>query len=305
MLGLKEEISSVIKLHKPRTVDLALSLALMQEKVCEQVPKKRGYYKQEYKEPYKKEFKNPSPAKGVLGVSPGAEKKEDARHMGNKYSSLKAMLRAKGLCFKCREKYTGPNHKCPDTVPLHILEEFIDLLQLEQTSDNGGDDNPDSDSDESLLCLSVAAATGGQHKKTMKILGSINNQKVLILLDSGSSSSFISSNLAHQLNLPVHDTSEDTVVIADGTKMKSNTMVKGLRWWTQGHTFHTDVRILPIGCYDIILGMDWLSDFKPMWIHWKKHIMKFTHNKRRITLKGIRDRTSSCKMITVVSGRDS
>jgi hypothetical protein len=65
-------------------------------------------------------------------------------------------------------------------------------------------------------------------------------------------------------------------------------------WWTQGHTFTTSARVLNLQNYDMVLGMDWLEQFSPMWIHWKKKTMRFNHNSKRILLHGVKDCTSSC-----------
>lgn len=48
----------------------------------------------------------------------------------------------------------------------------------------------------------------------------------------------------------------------------------------------------------MILGSDWLAQHSPMWIHWKKKIMKFTHQKKRVVLKGVTDVITTCKHIT-------
>jgi hypothetical protein len=37
----------------------------------------------------------------------------------------------------------------------------------------------------------------------------------------------------------------------------------------------------------MILGEDWLEACSPMWIHWVKKQMRFTHKGKRIMLKGI------------------
>lgn len=57
--GLKSEIRTTIKLHKPRTVDLALSLALTQEEVLEELQKKpiQGKYRNDIKDQYRHPFK--------------------------------------------------------------------------------------------------------------------------------------------------------------------------------------------------------------------------------------------------------
>lgn len=40
-----------------------------------------------------------------------------------KLSALKAYRRAKGLCFKCGERWSQ-SHRCSANVPLHVVEEM-------------------------------------------------------------------------------------------------------------------------------------------------------------------------------------
>jgi hypothetical protein len=35
----------------------------------------------------------------------------------------------------------------------------------------------------------------------------------------------------------------------------------------QGHSFQLNLKIIPLQCYDIILGINWLEQFSPMEIH--------------------------------------
>lgn len=57
--------------------------------------------------------------------------------------------------------------------------------------------------------------------------------------------------------------------------------------------------MLNIGCYDPILGADWLDIHSPMWVHWRKKIMRFTHNKKRITIRGVQSKTIKCKRVSI------
>lgn len=71
-----------------------------------------------------------------------------------------------------------------------------------------------------------------------------------------------------------------------------------MQWHIQGHTFHFDNRILPLACYDMILGVDWLESVSPMWDHWKSNVMKFTYRgKRSVTLQGVKDAQPSASAI--------
>ena len=115
-------------------------------------------------------------APGILGAPPVEEAKPKWE---DKWTTLRAQRRAQGLCMKCGEKW-GRNHKCPEKVSLHILEEVMDLLpeasKFEPTSDESSDDE--------VFSLSQAATVGVQGRKTIKITGLVNSQEILILIDS-------------------------------------------------------------------------------------------------------------------------
>lgn len=81
-------------------------------------------------------------------------------------------------------------------------------------------------------------------------------------------------------------------VVANGETMTSDHLVRQLSWQCQGNSFQQDMKILPLNCYDIILGGDWLEEFSPMWVHWRQRRMRFRHRGKKITLLGIQDNGS-------------
>jgi hypothetical protein len=52
-----------------------------------------------------------------------------------------------------------------------------------------------------------------------------------------------------------------SVMVANGQKITSDKQVAKLTWWTQGHIFTHSARVLPISCFDLVLGMDWLEHY--------------------------------------------
>lgn len=58
-------------------------------------------------------------------------------------------------------------------------------------------------------------------------------------------------------------------------------------WEVQGHQFSQDLKVLQLQSYDLILGMDWLSAFSPMKVHWGQKWLMFPHNGRSVVLHGI------------------
>ena len=151
-------------------------------------------------------------------------------------------------------------------------------------------------SDDHTLCvlLSHEAYQGAESAGTIRLLGHMQGHDLLMLIDSGSSSSFISVAAADRLQGVMPLKSHTAVKIANGGTLQSDSWIPGCEWNTQGHTFHTDLRVLELGCYDVILGMDWLSEHSPMDIHWGQKRMSFLHQGGNITLVGVSPNTSIC-----------
>lgn len=111
----------------------------------------------------------------------------------------------------------------------------------------------------------------------MKILGQVGKQQVLILVDSGSVGTFVSSELVQRLKLPATACPESVFKATDGGLMTCNARIPALRWFAQGHTFTAEAKVLPLKCFDMILGQDWLEEVSPMWVDWRAKKMKFTY----------------------------
>ena len=90
----------------------------------------------------------------------------------------------------------------------------------------------------------------------MQFQGAIQGLPVKILLDSGSSHTFVSlalrSRLIGQTSLPIplH------VKIADGHVLDCAATFLQLEWEVQGCSFHTDAKVLPLAHYNMVVGMD-------------------------------------------------
>ncbi|CAN6241659.1 unnamed protein product [Urochloa humidicola] len=291
LAGLKYDISNAIVLHKPRTVDAALSLALMQEEVLEASSKR---YQPRSTREFSKYSKHQPSSAGTSTTTAAEDKSgnDNRPKWESKFSALRAQRKAQGLCMKCGEKW-HKQHKCPKQIPLHVLEEFLDVLNLEEQQDGHFTDC----SDEELLSLSLAATEGVQGKKTIRLQGLIQSQEILLLVDSGSSSTFISPHIVQKLALHNEQAPQVMVTIANGDKLPSDQIVPKVTWWTQGHTFSTSARVLPLQHYDMILGMDWLESHSPMWVHWRRKKLRFTHKGSRITLTGVKDCTDQCPQL--------
>ncbi|KAL5552261.1 hypothetical protein UlMin_002437 [Ulmus minor] len=117
---------------------------------------------------------------------------------------------AKGLCYRCDEKFS-PGHKCKNR-QLQIL------LVLED--DPKEEEKPPTDelsTSPSSTDLSFNSLMGFTSAQTLKLQGMLNGKSVVVLIDSGASHSFISSRLVTELSIPFVSTEGYGVQVGDGT----------------------------------------------------------------------------------------
>jgi hypothetical protein len=137
-----------------------------------------------------------------------------------KVATLAAYKMAKGLCRRCGEKWSKA-HKCAASVQLNALQEVWNLLEpdlnLEQPFCQS-----ESDSDQICLAISEAALSGKESPKTLKLRGTIQGIQILILVDSGSSHSFLSVQVADQLQGVTPSVHPSQVRVANGSILQSH-----------------------------------------------------------------------------------
>jgi predicted aspartyl protease len=112
--------------------------------------------------------------------------------------------------------------------------------------------------------LSLNAIVGTQNNKVIHLVVLVNNQVISILVDSGSSHTFLNESMLLRLACKVTTVPKMIVKVANGDIVFSDREVKDFHWWIQGHTFKVDAKILDLAAYDLILGMDWLEQHRPM-----------------------------------------
>ena len=72
-------------------------------------------------------------------------KTSEKSSLNEKWSALLAYRKTNGLCYSCGEKWLGCSHKCPTQVPIHVLQELMEMFQLDMSSDsNDSEVEPDS-----------------------------------------------------------------------------------------------------------------------------------------------------------------
>lgn len=114
----------------------------------------------------------------------------------------------------------------------------------------------------------------------------VGNQVMVLRIDSGSSHTFVTKSFADRAGCRISPAPAVPVKIANGQFMQSDSQVLGLQWFTQGHTFVSNMRILDLGAYDAVLGMDWLKQCGRMTVDWSLKTLEFVHEGQQILLRG-------------------
>jgi hypothetical protein len=120
------------------------------------------------------------------------------------------------------------------------------------------------------MAISENALKGINVFRTLKLNAYIGQHQYVILVDSGSSHNFISEQMAAKFQ-PWRPLRQGlTVKVADGAQLPCTHELVNCPWSAQGTLFTSTFKILPLQCYDAILGMEWLEMFSPMNIQWKQ-----------------------------------
>jgi predicted aspartyl protease len=311
--GLRQEIRNAVLLQRPKDLENALAVAMLQEEVISEtmtvsVPNLKKSDGGNLQIRPNVAFKGalPLPLPPNLGSGSGVlNRSEDRKFLDNtktgtsndKISTLKAQRRAQGLCYICAEKWS-PIHKCANTIQLHAVQELLTVLQSDLLSDQGISDESDGLDSPGLMSISVQAINGFETVGCMRMLGYVQGKEVLILVDSGSTASFISSKIAQTLQGVVTLEPPVQVKVANGSILTCLTSVPRCEWMTQGWVFYTDLKVLNLGSYDMILGMDWLMAHSPMQVDWVNKLLTVSWRKESITLQGILSETEQCSQLS-------
>jgi hypothetical protein len=203
------------------------------------------------------------------------------------------------LCFKCGEKGWNEQHKCAATVQLHLVEELMEMLDGSESSDSFTSAT-DADAEIEFMAISPQALTGTESSACFRLHGVIQGKHVLMLIDSGSSGNFISADLAAGLQGIQKMKKPIRVKVANGQILTGTEFLPNCNWSCQGAIFQTDMKIIPLHCYDVILGIEWLQMQSPMHVDWAEKWIEVQQSTGTQKLFGVETDTSTCKVMSLV-----
>lgn len=283
LAGLKMETQMHVRMFQPKTIRHCFMLGKLYESAH---PKKSFNQSVAGFKPFGGNGKNNFPIKKDLEVRTErilGNKPKDGVVGPKKFLTSEEIndRRAKGLCYFCDEKYTPGHHLKHKKTQLYMLE-------MDEDDEKVEDDVSSSEEEEEQMQISVNAVAGVSDFRTMRVKGMCGKQALFILIDSGSTHNFIDRKLAKTLGCKLSSAGSTRVTVADGSTLEVSAKIEGFEWNFQQVPFKADLMVIPLGCCDMVLGIQWLETLGSIKWDFKNLIMEFKLNSRKVVLNGIK-----------------
>jgi len=188
--------------------------------------------------------------------------------------------RKNGLCYSCDAKW-NIGHVCEGGPKLFLIEE-VETEELEEldaaTLKEVVEEEPE---------ISLNAITGTPTPKTMRIVGWVKGQQVIVLIDSGSTHNFLDENFAAVLGVKPKGQEAIKVKIANGQEVHSPGKCGELALKMQGTEVLVELYILPLAGCDVVLGIHWLRMLGPILWDFATLSMEFEYANHKCVLRGL------------------
>ncbi|WVZ53447.1 hypothetical protein U9M48_004387 [Paspalum notatum var. saurae] len=188
--------------------------------------------------------------------------------------------RRQGLCFNCDEPYSkGHNRVCK-----HLF--LLDLAEAEDDDDTEDkDERDDAAATEPVISLhAIAGVTASQTMQVPVVLGATT---VASLIDSGSTHNFISESAAAKTGLAFPQRAGMRVAVANGKHLPCVGVLQEATFTIHSAPFTTDIFILPLAGFDMVLGTQWLATLGPILWDFSNLTMVFWHYNGKVEWHGL------------------
>lgn len=159
---------------------------------------------------------------------------------------------------------------------------MFDLLNLDESSEV-----IQEPAEQLMMAISRTTWKGDQVATTLRLHEQIQQQELLVLVDSGSSHTFLSDRL-QPLLMGVQPLAKPiTVQVANGQAIVGHYHLPLAEWSMAGLHFKADVKLLPLSAFDLVVGMDWLQRYSPMKVDWNNKWLLIPYQGTMVYLLGI------------------
>jgi len=160
---------------------------------------------------------------------------------------------------------------------LEILEEESSNVQGGEPEDVREEQGEILGDTEETPQLSLSALNGISTYCTKRVTGRVKNSPIHILIDSGSTHNFLDLSTAKRLHCEVKKIPPLQVGVANGQQMQCTSMCKNFVWSIMGRSFSTDVMLVSLGNWEMVLGVHWLASLGSILWDFAKLRMEFKY----------------------------
>ena len=155
----------------------------------------------------------------------------------------------------------------------------------EVVHDEEEDDDEIENQDQALV---VAAISLGDtfNPNTMRIMGKIKNVEVVVLIDTGSTHNFISSQIVQNLQLPVLADPKVAVKGVTGEALPCQGRCRGFSLELPSYQTSSEFFVISMSGVDVVLGIEWLRGFGSIVWNFKEMVMSFVEGDKTVVWCG-------------------
>ncbi|KAJ1383054.1 Aspartic peptidase domain superfamily [Sesbania bispinosa] len=163
---------------------------------------------------------------------------------------------------------------------------LVESLEDEEEETELNEEEAELELENKTLQLSLKSKEGLTTNKSFKTWGRIDKRQVLMLVDCGATSNFISRKLVEELNLAVDNTPKYTVEVETREKVRSRGICRDVVLEVQGVEIKQNFFIFDLGGTEVVLGMDWLASLGDIEANFRNLIIKWEVGGSKVALRG-------------------
>lgn len=161
-------------------------------------------------------------------------------------------------------------------IPTQDEEEFVDAADK---LEGFATDNQDQ--------ATINAVKGHEGCSTLKVEAYIKKQRVIILIDFGTTHNVLDIFVAKRLHLPIHSESNLRVNVTGGHILMINKHCNKLSWSMAETNFEDDFLVMDLHIFDTVLGAQWLTRMDRIILDMDHKFMAFSHKGHYCELYGL------------------
>jgi hypothetical protein len=273
--GLHPKLRGDVETKEPQLLEDAIKVAITLDQIRPSSVSPFPVMRTAHKLPFQKGPVTQNPDSKPIPMEIGTiSTRLSSKRQGNKEPEY-----YKKYCSKC-PRYGHTDEECR-THPSLKSNSTLNLVEANPIPSFF--ENNDDNSDDNMLQMFISKHNG-KLNELLLFHGIVNNNAARILVDSGASFDYISSDFVKQHNLQTTPISARNVTVADGTPYKTSAMLKGADVYIGNFRTNINLHTFPLTTCDIILGKPFLFRYNPL-IDWRTNAVEIPTDSGSIFLR--------------------